>query len=56
MALAIPKIRSHLNDSMIPKVKAIFEDIRQNKKHKDNFDENKFKEQIFDDVFETIET
>jgi hypothetical protein len=52
---AKPKIRADLTDVVVPKVKAIFKEIRENKKHHDFFDENKFKEKIFNDVFDFIE-
>ena len=52
---AIPKIRADLSDVVVPKVKAIFKEIRENKKHHNFFDENKFKENIFNDVFDLIE-
>jgi hypothetical protein len=55
MVSAIPRIRAYLKEVVIPNVKAIFANIRQNKKHKDYFDENKFKGKIIDEVFEVIE-
>jgi uncharacterized protein (DUF362 family) len=56
MTSAIPRIRAHLKEVVIPNVRATFANIRQNKKYKDHFDENRFKEKIVDEVFELIET
>ncbi len=43
MQAAIPRIRAHLADKVIPDVKGIFNDIREKKKHHDYIDENTFK-------------
>jgi hypothetical protein len=51
----MPKIKADLRVVVVPKVKAIFKEIRENKKHHDFYDENKFKEKIFNDVFDFIE-
>ena len=55
MAAATPRIRALFKDVVIPEIKKTFNEIRQNKKHHEFFDENKFKEKIFDEIFELIE-
>jgi hypothetical protein len=44
-----------LSDALIPKIKKIFNVIRENKKDNKFLDENYLKQKIFDEIFELIE-
>lgn len=44
-----------MNDEVVPKVKEIFNDFREDKKKNNCFDENEFKQKIFNKIFDVIE-